>query len=116
MFFLQAHMVDVVVYMPPTANSPALTINAATDLPATFRVDRIVVKKYGRNVGGCMLDRLVNADQLPEGEAPTVFPAFTVDSSEELGSSCSLQLGAVTNVGTYWIWSPMSVHVPTIRR
>ena len=97
-------MVNVALYIPPGAHSPTLSITATSTDPAKFRIDRIYLSRIGRNFG-CLSakNRLVNLDQLQQsnpGAEPETFPAFSVDSDEVLGSSVTLTLGAVSNVGT----------------
>ncbi|XP_037094525.1 uncharacterized protein LOC119114529, partial [Pollicipes pollicipes] len=94
----KVHLVDIVVYIPPGGSSPTWSVTATSNTPDTFRVDRLIVRRIGRNFG-CLGDRLLNADQLADGETPASYPTFAVDSSGELGSSCTIDLGPVTNVG-----------------
>ena len=100
-------MVNVALYIPPGAHSPALSITATSADPAKFRIDRIYLSRIGRNFG-CLSakNRLVNLDQWQQknpGADPETYPAFSVDSDEVLGSSVTLTLGAVSNVGTLGI-------------
>ena len=69
-----------------------------------FRIDRIYLSRVGRNFGCLSLDnKLVNLDKLRQTDAaavPETYPAFSVDSDDKLGSEVTIELGAVSNIGT----------------
>ena len=100
-------MVSVIVYVPPGAHSPMLSFTATSANPAAFRVDRIYLSRVGRNFGCLALNadnRLVNLDQLQASDSaavPETYPAFSVDADGVLGSSVTINLGAVSNIGKW---------------
>ena len=103
-------MVTVQLYVPPGAHSPALSVKATSPEPTKFRVDRIYLQRVGGNFG-CLsaANRLVNLDQLRAADpaaVPETYPGFSVDDDGVLGSSVTIELGPVSNVGTSRVGGP----------